>query len=109
MGPQGAGGRGWGVSVLSWADTHLCAAHKGDDGVMHGHTWRVRAYWLYQGRSAVDLKLVLERACRTLDHSVLPEHLRRAEDLAGYIGDLISAARVDVWREPEGLGATWTP
>ena len=93
---------------LSWADTHISAAHRGDDDVMHGHTWRVRAFWEYAGKSIVDLKLVLERVCRTLDHKVLPEHLRRAEDMAGYIGDLVDADRVDVWREVEGMGATWT-
>jgi hypothetical protein len=97
------------VSALSWVDTHLCAAHKGDDGVMHGHTWRVRAFWNYTGQSAVDLKDRLERCRRELDHKVLPHELRRAEQLAGYFGRVTEAVRVDVWREAEGMGATWTP
>lgn len=94
--------------TLSWADTHISAAHRGDDDVMHGHTWRVRAFWQYDERPIEHRKQRLERACRTLDHKVLPEHLRRAEDMAGYIGDLVGAVRVDVWREAEGMGATWT-
>jgi hypothetical protein len=96
--------------VLSWADTHICAAHKGDDGVMHGHTWRVRAYWNYTGASVVGLKaLLVDRVCfASLDHQELPDDVRRAEDLAAYIGRLVEAVRVDVWREPEGMGATWT-
>lgn len=28
------------MSVLSWADSYICSAHKGDNGNMHGHTWR---------------------------------------------------------------------
>lgn len=98
------------MSILSWADSYICSAHKGDNGNMHGHTWRVRAYWPYAKQSAEDLKDKLERVCkRELDHVVLAHELRRAEDLAGYIGRVLEAVRVDVWREPEGMGATWTP
>ena len=97
------------MGLLSWADTHICAAHKGDDGVMHGHTWRVRAFWTYSGQSVVDRKLSLELACMSgFDHRVLSEHERRAEDIATEIGNRVGAVRVDVWREPEGMGATWT-
>lgn len=94
--------------TLSWADTHISAAHCGDDGVMHGHTWRVRAFWNYTGQSALDLKARLERCCDELDHTVLVHELRRAEQLAGYIGRVTEAVRVDVWREAEGMGASWT-
>lgn len=96
------------MSTTSWAETHICAAHRGDDDALHGHTWMVRAHWTYAGKSIVDLKVILERVCRTLDHKVLPEHVRRAEDMAGYIGDLIGAVKVEVWRQAEGMGATWT-
>jgi len=96
------------MSVLSWADTHICAAHKGDDGVMHGHTWRVRAFWQYDERPIQHRKRFLERTCWTMDHTALPDNLRRAEDIAAHIGGLVAAVRVDVWRDPEGMGATWT-
>ena len=84
--------------ITSWAETHISAAHKGDDGVMHGHTWRVRAYWAYSGQSAVDLKDRLQRCARELDHRVLAHELRRAEQLAGYIGRVTEAARVHMLR-----------
>lgn len=93
--------------TVSWADTHISASHRSDEGVLHGHTWRVRAFWNYDGESIVERKALLEKVCRRFDHTVLPEHLRRAEDFAGYIGDLIDAVKVDVWREAEGLGASW--
>jgi hypothetical protein len=69
----------------------------------------VRAYWEYSGKSIVDLTMILERVCRKLDHTVLPDHLRRAEDMAGYIGDLVGAAKIEVRRDAERMGATWTP
>lgn len=94
-------------AVLSWAEHPISAAHRGDDGAMHGHTWIVRAYWEYEGESIVDLSTMLERVCRKLDHTVLPEHLRRAEDMAGYIGDLVGAVRVEIRRDAERMGATW--
>ena len=96
------------MGVLSWADSKISAAHRGDDGQMHGHTWKVRAFWTYEGKSIVDLQLILERVCRTLDHKVLPEDVSRAEDMAGYIGDLVGAVKVKVSRQAEGMGATWT-
>lgn len=97
------------MTITSWADVYICAAHKGDDGVMHGHTWRVRAFWNYAGACVDDLKIKLQTAVTPLDHAVLPDALRRAEDLASHLGGLTDACRVDVWREAEGMGATWTP
>lgn len=97
------------MGTLSWADTHICAAHMGDGGTLHGHTWKVRAHWPYQRMSIVHLKAGLEEACKQFDHETLPNQLRRAEDLAERIGLDVGAVRVDVWREPEGMGATWTP
>ncbi len=94
------------MGTLSWADTHICAAHMGDDGKPHGHTWKVRAHWRYTGVSIVYLKAGLEKACEEFDHGALPNQLRRAEDLAEHIGKAVDAARVDVWRDAEGMGAT---
>lgn len=96
------------MTILTWAETYICSAHKGDDGVMHGHTWRVRAHWDYAGACVDDFKLKLKAAVAPLDHALLPDALRRAEDLAAYLGDLVGARRVDVWRDAEGMGATWT-
>lgn len=93
--------------ITQWAEVHFCAAHTGDDGRLHGHTWRVRAYWDYRGQSIVNQKSRLIEALAGLDHAELPATLRRAEDLAQEIGSRVLACRVEVWREPEGVGAEW--
>lgn len=93
--------------ITQWADAHISAAHRGADGVLHGHTWRVRAYRDYLGGDVVDWRGSLLAALEQLDHSQLPDKLTRAEALAEWIGVRLDASRVDVWREPEGLGATW--
>lgn len=77
---------------------------------MHGHTWRVRAHWAYQPLEldVVERKAALAHALAKLDHSELPDDLTRAEQIAEWIGVRVNACRVDVSREAEGLGATWT-
>lgn len=96
------------MTALSKAKAHICAAHRTDEGAMHGHTWTVWASWIYDGESIIERKLILERVCRTLDHKVLPEELRRAEDMAGHIGDLVGAVKVEISRDVEGFAAEWT-
>lgn len=98
------------MSVLSWAETHISAAHhpKGRQQ-LHGHTWRVRAWWRYDGSDAVELRKALMEACAPLDHALLPDNLTRAEEIAEHLGHSLRADRVDVWRDAEQMGATWTP
>jgi 6-pyruvoyl-tetrahydropterin synthase len=93
--------------ILTWADAHFCAAHRSDDGRLHGHTWRVRGYWI-AGRDASEHARTLGWVLRAFDHGELPAELRWAEDIASYVGERARCERVDVWREVEGFGATWT-
>lgn len=96
------------MTLLQWADAHFSAAHRGEDGRLHGHTWRVRAHWLYDGEDAEVRRRSLHIATRQLDHVELHQSRSRAEDIAALLGEGLAACRVDVWREPEGMGATWT-
>lgn len=97
------------MSVLSWAETHISAAHHPRGGrQIHGHTWRVRAWWKYDGSDAVKLREALIEACEAFDHTMLPDNMTRAEDLAEHLGKRLRAYRVDVWRDAERLGAAWT-
>lgn len=95
------------MSIFTWADGHVSAAHRDPTGKLHGHTWRVRAFWP-AGQDAVALQARLRAVLAEFDHAELPEGLIWAEDFAPEIGRRVGAARVDVWREPEGLGATWS-
>ncbi len=94
--------------LTQWADGFFCAAHRGADGILHGHTWRVRAYWDYAGTDILVRQAKLKEALSYLDHRELPSGLSRAEDIAADLGRGLFCLRVDVWREHEGLGASWT-
>lgn len=89
-----------------WAQHHICAAHRSPTGVMHGHTWMVRATWS-KIINVEDRKAALVEACARRCHGVLTGTEGSAEGLAKSIGAELSADRVDVWREAEGLGAIW--
>lgn len=92
--------------ILQWADSHFCAAHHADGG-WHGHTWRVRVYWPYEGENICERKAALAADIAQVDHTELLADLSRAEDLAAWFGNGLKACRVDVWRDAEGMGATW--
>jgi len=94
--------------ILTWADAHFCAAHRSDDGRLHGHTWRVRAYWPADGTDVLLRQAMLRELLTGFDHAELEHELRRAEAIAEAVGMRLGCAQVDVWREPEGLGASWT-
>jgi hypothetical protein len=93
--------------TLQWAEHFICAAHCSPLGVLHGHTWRVRAYWS-KIIDAEDRKAQLVAWCGKRCHTRLEGMEASAEGLAKSVGEDLSAARVDVWREAEGLGATWS-
>ena len=95
--------------LSQWVERHFCAAHESDDGKLHGHTWVVRVYWPYDDTDVLVRATALERYVAKVDHTVLPNDLRRAEELAGFFAAAVDGVtRVDVWREREGYGATWT-
>jgi len=95
------------MTALQWADAHLSSAHRNAAGKLHGHTWRVRAFWPHDGTDVLERQRLLRKWASALDHRELPAHLTLSEDLAGHLGAAVKACRVEVWREAEGLGAVW--
>lgn len=96
--------------VLTGARTYFSAAHRPiEGGPLHGHTWQVIAWWRADGTDAIERAGTLHIVTRGLDHTTLPDHLSRAEDLAAWIGNALAGepVQVDVWRESEGLYARW--
>lgn len=93
--------------LVQWVERHFSAAHEGD-GVMHGHTWIVRVYWPDTGADIRERAERLSPWIAKVDHSTLPPKLSRSEDLAAWFGVAVDAVKVEVWREREGYGATWT-
>lgn len=87
---------------------HLSAAHKGKDGSVHGHTYKIRAWFPYDGQDVVTLKRRLDQALARYDHVTLPDDIRLGEDLAERIGAALpNCVRVDVSRPDEGFYARW--
>jgi 6-pyruvoyl-tetrahydropterin synthase len=88
----------------------ISAAHYSRDGVLHGHTWQVVAWWHANGDvilSADRRKRMLAEYLQKFDHSILPDELAWGEDLAERIGLDMRAAAVDVSRPLEGIYAKW--
>ncbi len=92
------------MKVLTGARAIFSAAHRSLDGVMHGHTWRVVAWW--EGFPDATVKQAeLIKYLTVFDHTVLLENQSWAEYLAQSIMVGMQCARVEVSRPLEGLYA----
>lgn len=96
------------MPTLTGAGAILCAAHRGADGRMHGHTWEITAWWPADGSDALALQARLQYWIDQIDHDVLPADLSLAEQIAEQAGRDLAAIEVQVWRAGERLGARWT-
>lgn len=74
---------------------------------MHGHTWEVTAWWVFDGTDVLERQRTLVQAIKVWDHTVLPEELAAAEKFAEYIGKQTGCVEVWIWRAGERLGARW--
>lgn len=73
---------------------------------MHGHSYRVTAWWPSQpDRDAVCLQMTLREVVTTgFDHKTLPAELSRAEAMSAAIKGLLDGCvAVDIARPLEGL------
>lgn len=94
--------------TLTGVEAFFSATHEPiEGGQPHGHTWRVRVWWVFTGEDVELLKAVLDLELKKYDHQLLPQHLSRGEDMAKQIGSALSAWACDVWREAEGFYARW--
>jgi len=85
----------------------LSCAHTTPEGGLHGHTYEVVA-WFRHGYDAEALRRHLQTALDPLDHKVLPDPIRWAEELAEHIGRALPGCiTVDVKRPGERLFAKW--
>lgn len=94
------------MPTLTGAGAILCAAHRGADGRMHGHTWEIVAWWP-AGGDALVLQDRLKRWVAQIDHDILPRDLSLAEQIAERVGHDLACAEVQVWRVGERLRARW--
>lgn len=84
----------------------ISAAHYSKSGVLHGHSYRVTA-WFSAG-DADALRASLVAALAPFEHGVLPDALAWGENLAEHIGGLLpGCSGVDVARPLEGIESQW--
>jgi hypothetical protein len=89
------------MTKLSGVGGHLSCGHTSPEGVAHGHSYEVVAWYRF-GSDARILQLHLDTVLKRLDHTVLPDELRFAENLAEHIaGQLPGCIAVDVNRPLE--------
>jgi hypothetical protein len=82
------------------------ASHHSPEGVLHGHSYEVWA-WFPQS-DARELQRKLEDVLKSLDHTHLPDALSWGEALAEHIGSrLPGCCEVAVIRPLERIGARW--
>lgn len=94
-------------TMQTGVSTHICCAHTGDDGRLHGHTWIITA-WFPWGECAISLKERLIRACEPFDHAELMHELSTGEGIIeALIEALPDAVAIDAARPPEGIFARW--
>lgn len=85
----------------------LSVGHNSPEGVPHGHSYEVICWYRF-GHDARALQRQTEAVRATLDHTVLPDELRFAENLAEHIAkELQGCIAVDVNRPLERIYARW--
>ncbi len=101
------------MTLYSTAKSHFSAAHRGDDGRLHGHTWVVRLEWEYNDEDATDVKAELCKfITKRFDHKDLgSEAAARAEKIAtliaAHMGEFVVVSAVYIDRDVEGLGVIY--
>lgn len=92
------------LATFTGASAVVSAAHRGKDGVMHGHTWEVRAWWP-EDDCAVARQHELKQFLSAFDHTVLGDDIAWGEALAKAVALGLDCARVEVNRPLEGIFA----
>jgi hypothetical protein len=92
------------MMILTGAEAVLSAAHRSREGVLHGHTWTIRAWWTGEP-DAVQKQAELRKYLAVFDHTVLADGIAWGEHLGRAILLGMGCERVEVSRPAEGLFA----
>lgn len=90
--------------IRTGAGAILSAAHRGQDGAIHGHTWEVWAEWNNQP-CAVEAQARLQKWLGKFDHTELPFVMSRGEAIAQQCLMALGCSRVEVRRSGERIYA----
>lgn len=92
------------LRVLTGARGIISAAHRSREGVLHGHTWEVVAWWVGEP-DATAKQADLNKYLSVFDHGVLGDEEAWAEALGKSICLGLNCQRVEISRPLEGLFA----
>lgn len=95
------------MTSLTGAGAILCAAHRSREGIMHGHTWEIIAWWTGKP-DAVEKQKDLVSYLQFFDHSILADSVAWGEDLAARIAEDLGCDMVEVKRPLERIYARHT-
>lgn len=90
--------------ALTGVAATFCAAHRSAEGVLHGHTWEVVAWW--EGSpDAVLRQKELNQYLKIFDHTLLADGVAWGEKLAEAICVGLNCVAVDINRPLERIYA----
>ena len=92
------------MKIMTGVSAVFSAAHKSRDGVLHGHTWQVTAWWR-DTPDAVQRQKDLQAYLSVFDHTLLADGVAWGEDLARAITHGMGCCKVEVSRPLEGIFA----
>lgn len=92
------------MKLLTGVGAIISASHKGDDDLLHGHTWEIVAWFDYLP-DAVAKQKELQQYLSVFEHSILPSNVSRGEHLAQTILYAFGCVKVDVNRPLERIFA----
>lgn len=92
------------MQTLTGVSAVFSAAHRSAEGVLHGHTWQVTAWWDNEP-DAVQKQKELKEYLSIFDHSVLADGVSWGEYLGKAIVHGVKCVRVDISRPLEGIYA----
>lgn len=92
------------TTALTGVGTVISAAHMSRDGIMHGHTWEITA-WFEEGRCALVLQEELKNYLKMFDHLVLGDDVAWGEALGRAIIHGMGCVKVEVSRPLERIYA----
>jgi len=93
------------LKVRTGASAIVSAAHRSQDGTMHGHTWEVKAWWA-EGCCAIQRQAELRSYLSIFDHTVLGDEIAWGEALGKSVLMGLDCVKVEVSRPLEGIFAS---
>lgn len=92
------------MRILTGVSAVFSAAHNSREGVLHGHTWQVTAWWSTEP-DAAQKQQELRQYLKTFDHTVLDDSMAWGEYVGRKILADMGCCKVEVSRPLEGLFA----